>query len=624
MNYFPNGSPRVSYRTLVYSDKTAVASPSSGDDNMDGEGEDDDDDDSLSSDSSPQITDAYFQSLVWLVASHHHHHDHRIPDTFEPQWNEWASWMVPVENQGQCGSCWAFSTASCLTDRWNIWLRRRFFDRSLSPAVMTLCNDLLQEILENDPRALNSIRYPFAENLKTLSSEACLGNSLIVAILYLQWMGISPLACDPYDVDRYQFTMVQNYSGVSPSSQPSSSPSNDFSARYDDDNSSSSSSSYSSLTHLSRVHGADSVPSCYYYHSSKKPFIHCLGAIQPSSPGIVYASPAPKYQCLVSYTLDFSPCDPSSSHRPRRSAPPSREEIIRREIWKFGPVNSSFVVYEDFYEFDPSGPDAVYVHRPRSRSRSRNQEEEEEERSLGGHAVEIVGWGTITTTATTTDRPTSIPFWWIKNSFGPEYGREGYFRFLRGQNQCSLEENVICMIPNLWMDFEDHARVAAYVRRNFLESPIFRVNPAFSEREWIRIAQKAYRTFSDRAHVLETASTWEHLFPSFGTLSWNIVRRTSFFELDTPLRTGYSHRQFMEMPGLDYSAPSSLSLLPEDLVRFQCVVVVSPPLSLPSSPPSKHPPSSLMIITSIIILFSIVIAMIVTVIMLRKTIKNRE
>lgn len=50
------------------------------------------------------------------------------------------------------------------------------------------------------------------------------------------------------------------------------------------------------------------------------------------------------------------------------------------------------------------------------------------------HGVAIVGYGF--------DKPTNQKYWIIKNSWGADFGENGYFRMLRGENTCGIESAV--------------------------------------------------------------------------------------------------------------------------------------------------------------------------------------
>ena len=97
---------------------------------------------------------------------------------------------------------------------------------------------------------------------------------------------------------------------------------------------------------------------------------------------------------------------------------------IRQEIYKWGPVSTAFEVYPDFYTFDPLTE--IY------------QWNGQGER-LGGHSVVIDGWG----------EDNGIQFWWVRNSWGKIWGIQGYFKMIRGINNCKFEENIITGSPNI-------------------------------------------------------------------------------------------------------------------------------------------------------------------------------
>jgi len=86
-----------------------------------------------------------------------------------------------------------------------------------------------------------------------------------------------------------------------------------------------------------------------------------------------------------------------------------------------GPVQAAFEVYQDFMAYKTG----VYHHVAGS--------------LLGGHAVELVGWGV----------ENSQPYWLAKNSWGTAWGISGYFKILRGKNECGIESNIYAGSPQL-------------------------------------------------------------------------------------------------------------------------------------------------------------------------------
>ncbi|XP_018561609.1 cathepsin B [Anoplophora glabripennis] len=100
---------------------------------------------------------------------------------------------------------------------------------------------------------------------------------------------------------------------------------------------------------------------------------------------------------------------------------PSDEDQIQLEIMTNGPVEATFDVYEDFLSYK-SG---VY--------------QNVEGSQLGGHAVKIFGWGLENDT----------PYWIAANSWGEEWGDNGFFKILRGVDHVKIESEVVAGIPKL-------------------------------------------------------------------------------------------------------------------------------------------------------------------------------
>jgi cathepsin B len=90
---------------------------------------------------------------------------------------------------------------------------------------------------------------------------------------------------------------------------------------------------------------------------------------------------------------------------------------IQQAILSGGPVEASFAVFDDFYNYD-SG---VYVRKSWN--------------FAGMHAVKMLGWGH--------DNATNLDYWIMQNSWGPSWGMNGFFNILRGQDECLIETDVV-------------------------------------------------------------------------------------------------------------------------------------------------------------------------------------
>ena len=54
-------------------------------------------------------------------------------------------------------------------------------------------------------------------------------------------------------------------------------------------------------------------------------------------------------------------------------------------------------------------------------------------KSLGGHAIKLIGWGVDNGT----------PYWTCVNSWNESRGEKGTFRILRGSNECGIEADAV-------------------------------------------------------------------------------------------------------------------------------------------------------------------------------------
>ncbi|CAO2824729.1 unnamed protein product [Amaranthus hypochondriacus] len=97
------------------------------------------------------------------------------------------------------------------------------------------------------------------------------------------------------------------------------------------------------------------------------------------------------------------------------------KDSIMEELYKNGPVEVDFDVFEDFAHYK-SG---VYKHLTGD--------------YLGGHAVKLIGWGTS---------PEGEDYWLLANQWNRSWGDDGYFKIARGTNECGIEDDVIGGMPS--------------------------------------------------------------------------------------------------------------------------------------------------------------------------------
>ncbi|KAF2893995.1 hypothetical protein ILUMI_12178 [Ignelater luminosus] len=103
------------------------------------------------------------------------------------------------------------------------------------------------------------------------------------------------------------------------------------------------------------------------------------------------------------------------------------ETDIMYEIIQSGPVQATIKVYHDFFSYRGG----VYRHTDLSA-----------QDRTGYHSVRIIGWG-----QEQDYRGRVQKYWKVANSWGREWGENGYFRIVRGTNECEIESFVLATWP---------------------------------------------------------------------------------------------------------------------------------------------------------------------------------
>ncbi|XP_011676840.1 dipeptidyl peptidase 1 isoform X1 [Strongylocentrotus purpuratus] len=107
-----------------------------------------------------------------------------------------------------------------------------------------------------------------------------------------------------------------------------------------------------------------------------------------------------------------------------------KEELMRTQLVKNGPLAVSFMVYDDFMAY--SG--GIYHH-----TGVKNENLKFNPFEITNHVVLVVGYGV--------EAGSGEKFWIVKNSWGEGWGEEGYFRIRRGTDECAIESIAVEAFP---------------------------------------------------------------------------------------------------------------------------------------------------------------------------------
>ncbi|CAB4033187.1 cathepsin C [Paramuricea clavata] len=107
------------------------------------------------------------------------------------------------------------------------------------------------------------------------------------------------------------------------------------------------------------------------------------------------------------------------------------EPLMRLELVKNGPFSVSFEVTSDFMHYKGG----IYVN-PGLKDKFNPFE-------ITNHAVVVVGYGI--------DEASGMKYWIVKNSWGAQWGEEGYFRIIRGTNELAIESMAVAVtVPKIF------------------------------------------------------------------------------------------------------------------------------------------------------------------------------
>jgi len=126
-------------------------------------------------------------------------------------------------------------------------------------------------------------------------------------------------------------------------------------------------------------------------------------------------TPDCKKRCTGNTALDWN----TDKRKGEKSYSIRGEENMKTELSTNGPFEVAFEVYEDFMSYS-SG---IYHHTTGGFE--------------GGHAVKLIGYG----------EEDGEKFWICANSWDTDWGEDGFFRILRGNDECGIESEAWGGIP---------------------------------------------------------------------------------------------------------------------------------------------------------------------------------
>lgn len=148
-----------------------------------------------------------------------------------------------------------------------------------------------------------------------------------------------------------------------------------------------------------------------------EPCEHHVNGTRPSCDGKENHTPKCVKKCQSEYNVSY---DQDRLRGKSSYSISSKQNQIQKEIMTNGPVEGAFTVFADLILYK-SG---VYKH--------------VEGKALGGHAIRILGWGV----------ENDVPYWLIANSWNSDWGNDGYFKILRGEDHCGIESSISAGLPS--------------------------------------------------------------------------------------------------------------------------------------------------------------------------------
>lgn len=309
-----------------------------------------------------------------------------VPEFFDTR-SKWFGCGLHVVDQGQCGSCWAASAASVFGDRLCIWLAEN--GTGVGAGGEFTGNRLFQKAGQ------------CTEDLHQAHDHGCKRTAMFASPQAL-------LSCASFDADSKLF----------PDSAGCGGGWNSDAWRYI---------FLYGLPPMEASGAGGCVPYTSGHCSGKDPNGNgcrsCKGVIDQCED----SGKKPVFYKAQSFGFihdkELRPRGNTGVPRPESDAPALQRQVhaMQVEIMTNGPIQVCIDYYGNFGKFFNDSPLGIY-------------NSTDKFPLTGGHCLNIIGWGH--------DKSSKLDYWIVKNSWGPNWGNEGVFRFIRGADLCGIESDI--------------------------------------------------------------------------------------------------------------------------------------------------------------------------------------
>jgi cathepsin B len=318
-----------------------------------------------------------------------------LPTTFNAH-TKWPGCISPVPDQGTCGSCWAVSSASVMSDR--LCIERR--------DVLHLKNTTNIQLSALQITSCDSTGGFFAPNW--LKNKGCQGGAPWAAFEYGEKTkvgGMVPDSCFPY---------LKSNNG--PIETCTDEPCLKFQATpICPDKESATTTTTTPATTTTTTTAKESTKTTATTTTTN--------AMCADGSGTWSSQAVPLKKGQGSYVIQLT-------------------QPMMQEIYHYGPIVATMVVYSDLLNFTGDG---VY--------------QQNSSDAIGAHAVSITGWGVW---IDPTNATKTIPYWNVRNSWTTKWGNEGYFKIERGDDVCACD---ICNMCTAGLFYGNHSDLSIPIRR---------------------------------------------------------------------------------------------------------------------------------------------------------------